>query len=107
MPSSRPRCSAGSSSWSTAAATPTSSARIAVSIERSRPEAVAALALDAYGLSARERQIAALLLAGLSTQDIAARLYLSPHTVRDHVKTVFAKTGVRSRPALTAALRPI
>lgn len=82
-------------------------ARIALSIERSRPEAVTSLALDAYGLSARERQVVRLLLAGRSTREVAADLFLSPHTVRDLIKTVFAKTGVRSRPELTAALQPI
>ncbi|MFC0526918.1 helix-turn-helix transcriptional regulator [Phytohabitans kaempferiae] len=81
--------------------------RIAISIERSRPEAVTTLALDGYGLSARERQIVELLLAGRSTREVATDLYLSPHTVRDHIKTIFAKTGVRSRPELTAALRPV
>jgi DNA-binding CsgD family transcriptional regulator len=81
--------------------------RIALSIEPSRPEAVTALALDGYGLSTRERQVVELLLAGRSTREVATDLYLSPHTVRDHIKTIFAKTGVRSRPELTAALRPV
>jgi DNA-binding CsgD family transcriptional regulator len=85
----------------------TDPARIALSIEPSRPEAVTSLALDGYGLSARERQVVELLLAGRSTREVATDLYLSPHTVRDHIKTIFAKTGVRSRPELTAALRPV
>jgi DNA-binding CsgD family transcriptional regulator len=85
----------------------TDPARIALSIERSRPEAVTSLALDAYGLSARERQVVRLLFAGRSTREVAADLFLSPHTVRDHIKAIFTKTGVRSRPELTAALQPI
>jgi DNA-binding CsgD family transcriptional regulator len=85
----------------------TDPSRIALSIERSRPEAVTALALDGYGLSAREREVARLVLAGRSTREVAADLFLSPHTVRDHIRAIFTKTGVRSRPELTAALRPI
>ncbi|MGN9909575.1 response regulator transcription factor [Phytohabitans sp. LJ34] len=81
--------------------------RVALSIEHSRPEAVTSLALDGYGLSAREREVVRLLLAGRSTREVATDLYLSPHTVRDHVKAIFAKTGVRSRTELVAALRPI
>jgi DNA-binding CsgD family transcriptional regulator len=78
--------------------------RVAVTVNRSRPETAVALVLDGYGLSARERQIAELLLAGQTTAQIAASLFLSPHTVRDHLKSIFAKTGVRSRHELVAAL---
>ena len=39
-----------------------------------------------------------------STGEIAAELFLSPHTVRDHVKTVFEKVGVSSRGELVARL---
>ncbi|WP_231336327.1 helix-turn-helix transcriptional regulator [Actinomadura graeca] len=35
---------------------------------------------------------------------MAAELVISPHTVRDHVKTVFAKTRVSSRGELVARL---
>ena len=48
-----------------------------------------------------------LLLAGRSTREVAADLFLSPHTVRDHIKAIFTKTGMRCRPELTAALQPI
>ncbi|HEX4867163.1 MAG TPA: LuxR C-terminal-related transcriptional regulator [Acidimicrobiales bacterium] len=39
-----------------------------------------------------------------STAETAAALFLSPHTVRDHVKTVFEKVGVSSRNELVARL---
>jgi DNA-binding CsgD family transcriptional regulator len=45
-----------------------------------------------------------LLLRGTATQDIAASLHISPHTVRDHVKAIFAKLGVSSRAELAALL---
>jgi DNA-binding CsgD family transcriptional regulator len=45
-----------------------------------------------------------MLLRGVPIVDMATALWLSPHTVRDHVKAVFAKLRVRSRPELTALL---
>jgi DNA-binding CsgD family transcriptional regulator len=50
--------------------------------------------LRAMGLSAREREVAALLAQGRPTKSIATALSLSPWTVQDHVKAVYAKTGV-------------
>jgi DNA-binding NarL/FixJ family response regulator len=48
-------------------------------------------------LSARERQILRLVAEGLGNQAIADQLYLSLHTVRNHVKSVLAKLDVHSR----------
>jgi DNA-binding CsgD family transcriptional regulator len=61
--------------------------------------------LRALGLSAREREVAALLAQGRPTKSIAATLQLSPWTVQDHVKAVYAKTGV-SRADLGALAVP-
>jgi DNA-binding CsgD family transcriptional regulator len=41
---------------------------------------------------------------GLATEAIADRLYLSPWTVQDHLKSLFARVGVRSRGELIARL---
>jgi DNA-directed RNA polymerase specialized sigma24 family protein len=41
---------------------------------------------------------------GRSSEDIAAALFVSPHTVRDHIKAIFGKVGVHNRRHLTAAL---
>lgn len=57
-----------------------------------------------YGLTARERAVATLLVGGHETAAVAERLGISRHTLRDHVKAIFAKTGVRSRAELTALL---
>ncbi|MFS8495764.1 MAG: helix-turn-helix transcriptional regulator [Actinomycetes bacterium] len=73
-------------------------------IERARPGEVVPIAVEAYDLTERERQIAALIGRGLDTGAIADRLYLSTHTVRDHVKALLAKVGVSSRAELVAAL---
>lgn len=58
--------------------------------------------LRLHALSAREREVADLLLRGRPTNDIAAQLYISHHTLRDHVKAIFTKVGARSRAELTA-----
>jgi DNA-binding CsgD family transcriptional regulator len=60
--------------------------------------------LDFYGLTARETEIALCVCRGLSTKDIAAELAISAHTVKDHMKVVFAKAGVSTRGELMASL---
>lgn len=60
--------------------------------------------MHAYGLTTRELEITQCLSRGLGTAEIAAALFISPHTVRDHVKAVFAKVGVSSRRELVARL---
>ncbi|MFT4285700.1 MAG: helix-turn-helix transcriptional regulator [Protaetiibacter sp.] len=56
------------------------------------------------GLSEREREVAELMLEGLTNGEIAGRLYLSAHTVRAHVSRVLAAFGVASRVAFAARL---
>jgi DNA-binding CsgD family transcriptional regulator len=48
-------------------------------------------------LRPRERTILALYAEGLSAEDIARMLFISPHTVRTHVKNAFRRLGVHSR----------
>ena len=50
-----------------------------------------------HGLSDRETDVVTYLAEGDDTRALAARLHLSEHTVQDHLKSAFAKTGVRSR----------
>ncbi|MFG2446775.1 LuxR C-terminal-related transcriptional regulator [Nocardia fluminea] len=76
----------------------------ALVIEHAAPSDVAALIVAAYELTRRELEVTELIAAGLSTAAIAAQLGVSAHTVRDHVKSVFDKTGVTSRGELVAAL---
>ncbi|MFF2520754.1 helix-turn-helix transcriptional regulator [Streptomyces liangshanensis] len=79
-------------------------ARVAVVVEQAAPGEHIALIVAAYGLTPRERDIATLVLRGLPTAEIARYARLSPHTVQDHLKSVFDKTGVRSRRDLVGAL---
>jgi DNA-binding NarL/FixJ family response regulator len=51
------------------------------------------------GLTQREAEILALIADGLTNPEIAARLYLSGHTVKTHINRIFAKTGSRDRAA--------
>ena len=50
----------------------------------------------------KRNPLVAALLAGLDTRAVSARLCISPHTVQDHLKSIFRKTGVRSRRDLIA-----
>jgi DNA-binding NarL/FixJ family response regulator len=53
-------------------------------------------------LSHREKQTLALVTAGLSNRQIAARLYLAESTVKTHLSSVFGKLGVDSRSEAAA-----
>lgn len=75
-----------------------------VIIQAAQPGAVSTLHLQALGLSPREQDVTRLVLQGRSTGDIARELYVSPYTVQDHLKSIFAKASVRSRGELVASV---
>lgn len=77
---------------------------IAVSVHGATAEDILALVARAHGLSARERELVALVLEGLSTRELAERMFISRYTVQDHLKSVFAKLGVRSRRELVTGM---
>lgn len=52
---------------------------------------------DDFGLTEREKEILSLLAAGLSNKDIAEKLFLSLHTVKNHVKSIIQKLSVKDR----------
>lgn len=58
-------------------------------------------------LSAREREIVRLVLEGMSNQDMATLLCLSPNTVRTHLQSASSKLGVRGRTRLAARARAL
>jgi LuxR family maltose regulon positive regulatory protein len=58
-------------------------------------------------LSSRELEVLALIAEGLTNQEIAARLYLSLHTVKAHTRNIYAKLGVSSRTQAVARGRAL
>jgi DNA-binding CsgD family transcriptional regulator len=79
-------------------------AQTAVMLEPARRAELAPLIIEMYELTDREQQITHLLASGKSIGEITQGLFISPHTVRYHVKAIFSKLGVTSRPELTAML---
>ncbi len=75
---------------------------IAVTIEESAPAERVGLFGRAFGLSTRERELLEHLAHGSDTRDLARRMFLSEHTVQDHLKSIFGKTSVRNRRTLLA-----
>jgi len=60
---------------------------------------------NAAGLSRRELQVLSLLVAGRSNREIAARLFVSPNTVANHVRSILGKTGTSNRTEAAAFAR--
>lgn len=67
------------------------------------PDLVPLLAL-CYRLTHREQEVLQFLARGMTTTEITRRLGISTHTVRDHIKALFVKVGVRSRAELVARI---
>jgi DNA-binding CsgD family transcriptional regulator len=77
---------------------------VAVVVEPAKSTDLAPIIIEAYGLTPRERDVVRAIARGSSTPEIAAELFLSAHTVRDYIKSVFDKIGVSSRGELVAKL---
>jgi DNA-binding CsgD family transcriptional regulator len=102
LPTGRLATSAGS--WVNLSASRLSTGQLAVVVESVEPRAAASLLLSAHGLSAREAEVARLVLRGQPTRAISAELHISGNTVQDHLKSVFDKVGVRSRRELVGKI---
>lgn len=77
---------------------------IAIAIRAASADEIFDLLCKTYALTERERQLVAFVLDGLATKQLAEALCISPYTVQDHLKAVFAKTRVRSRRELVSHL---
>jgi DNA-binding CsgD family transcriptional regulator len=88
-----------------------SATAIAVLIERDRNAGTLApdtLAIrEAFGLTAREAEVACLLGQGLDVPAIARRLNIRPDTARTYLRDVYCKTGTRRQTELVALLERI
>jgi DNA-binding CsgD family transcriptional regulator len=73
---------------------------IAITIGESSPAERLSLYVRCTGLSTREAELVGHLATGADTREAAARMFVSAHTVQDHLKSVFDKTGTRSRRTL-------
>ncbi len=74
--------------------------RAAVIVEPARGARISTLLMSAYGLTEREKDVTRAVLLAASTAEIAEQLVVSTHTVQQHLKNIFEKTGVRSRREL-------
>lgn len=61
--------------------------------------------VDAFGISKREQDIVQHLLIGETNEQIAAALFISPHTVNRHVYSIYRKLNVKNRVQLLNLLR--
>jgi DNA-binding CsgD family transcriptional regulator len=75
-------------------------ATLVVTIEEASAAERTDLCSRAFGLSAREHEVLGQLAAGSDTRTMARQMSLSEHTVQDHLKSIFAKTGAHDRVAL-------
>jgi DNA-binding NarL/FixJ family response regulator len=75
---------------------PATTARLMRSL-RADPAEIAAVPPELASLSARERDILALIGDGLTNREIGRRLYLSEKTVKNHISRLLAKLGVQRR----------
>ncbi|MFG2946512.1 helix-turn-helix transcriptional regulator [Streptomyces adustus] len=77
---------------------------VIASLTPSLPVALNALVLNGYGLTPRERQIAQFVILGRAYAEIGDLLGIREQTVNDHMRKVFAKTGVDNRIELCTNL---
>jgi DNA-binding CsgD family transcriptional regulator len=78
--------------------------RVAITLRAATADEVVDILCRAHGLTRRERELVALLRAGLATKRMSHALGISPYTVQDHLKAIFDKTGVHSRRELISHL---
>jgi ATP/maltotriose-dependent transcriptional regulator MalT len=63
------------------------------------PAPIAATVALPFGLSAREAEVLRLVAEGLSDAQVADRLFLSPYTVKAHLRSIYNKLGAENRTA--------
>ena len=67
--------------------------------ESSQKHRIKELAAE-FSLSARKTEIIMLIARGITTDNVAKKLYISPHTVNTHIRHVYEKIGIHKRSEL-------
>jgi DNA-binding CsgD family transcriptional regulator len=78
--------------------------KVAVTLALAAAADMEPLRLALHGLTPREREVAQLLTRGATNDQIARALWISRHTVKDHVKAIYTKLHVTTRAELAAKL---
>ncbi|MFZ2530354.1 MAG: helix-turn-helix transcriptional regulator [Rhodococcus sp. (in: high G+C Gram-positive bacteria)] len=78
--------------------------RVVVTVEPAQPAQIIALVTELHRLTARESEVLGHVLACETRTEIGQRMFISPYTVQDHLKSIYAKIGVNSRQELVAHL---
>jgi DNA-binding CsgD family transcriptional regulator len=78
--------------------------QIGIVIEPTPAAQISPLLLNAYGLTAAQSRVVALVVRGHSTRQIVRELHISANTVQEHLTAAFDKVGVRSRRELVATV---
>ena len=86
--------------WVTLRAARLDSNSVAVTIEETTPADRLDMFCRCFGLSTREAELLGHLANGSDTGDVAERMFVSTHTVQDHLKSIFAKTSAHNRRGL-------
>ena len=60
--------------------------------------------VEQYGLTPREREVASLLVEGLTSKEIAQRMDISAHTVKGYLHFVMTKLGATTRSGIVGRL---
>ncbi|AXB42310.1 helix-turn-helix transcriptional regulator [Amycolatopsis albispora] len=94
-----------SAGWAAMSAEPLGdTGRVAVTLQSAPAQLLLPAVCGWYGITATERTVLELAVRGFGAKHIARRLELSSHTVYDHFKSLYRKTGVTSRDELMAGL---
>ncbi len=79
-------------------------AKVTVIMQPAHPDHIAPLLMSIYGLTKREEEVTQAVLRGGTTTGLAKELGVSPHTVQQHLKSIFDKSDVNSRGELVAKI---
>lgn len=91
--------------WLSLAPCPLGGGRVAVVLQPATTDQLVPAMAAWYEFTPRQLDVLQLLQDARPIKQIARRLHLSPHTVEDHLKTLYRKTGTNSQQELLATLR--